>query len=154
MTGYVTVSYEGNSPHVALNTLNIIVSEADDLVRNSSIQLSLHRMKYLDHMLQSTTNPDYRSSLLSTYSTEATKVMMGKSDPYYTFDVVDPPILPQVPVWPSIPILMIAAVAFGLILGIGVAFLQLMFPQLRIGLPERWMGASNSLLRKLVTRTG
>jgi len=91
VTGYVTVSFDADSPEDAANTLGKIIKAADELIRQDVKNIAAGRIVYLNNVLQKTTLQDQRDAIITILSAQEKTMMMTSADKTYAIDVIDPP---------------------------------------------------------------
>lgn len=120
-TGIVTVSIDWRDPAIAAQWAAQLVTLADDEMRRRSIDEARASMAFLEKHLQETGVVELRQAIYSLMESETKRIMLASSRPEYAFRVIDPARTPDAdaPVWPNVPLILIAA----LLSGVGIVFL-------------------------------
>jgi len=117
------ISYIADSPAFARDFLGMVISTADDVVRNDKLVNELNRIDYLSGALDKTRELYLRESLSQLLQTEQRQMMVLKADRYYSFDMVDPPAADNIPTSPKASFIVVAGFLGGLLFGMAYAFL-------------------------------
>ncbi len=99
-TGYATVSLKSGSPADAERLLNLILLEADNIIREDKRRDVAARIAYLDKALQHVMLADQRPELIDILSQQQQEMMMIESDHRYASLLIDPPHAPLKPTSP------------------------------------------------------
>lgn len=120
-TGFVDVAYKHRDPDVALRFLNLVYSEADELLREQDRIESRKRRAYIEQQLQGARVLDTRQALIGLLANEERSAMLLESDLPYAARIIDPPFVSSNPTEPAlklvfgVPFFLAAAVGFLLI---------------------------------------
>jgi len=109
-TGFATITFNFSSPEKTEDLLNIILLEADNIIREDKRRDVAARIAYLDTTLASLGIADEKQQLIDTLSQQQEEMMMIQSDHRYASLLIDPP---HAPLKPSSPLPTIdAGIAF------------------------------------------
>ncbi len=120
-TSFMDVTYEHTDPKFALRLLNLVYSEADELLREQDRVDSRKRRAYIEQQLQRASILDTRQALIGLLGNEERSAMLLESDLPYAARIIDPPFVSSRPTEPvlmfifGVPIFLAAALGFLLI---------------------------------------
>jgi hypothetical protein len=109
-TSFATVTFKSGSPTGAERILNLILQEADNIIRQDKKRDVSARIGYLNSALENLTNADQKPAMIDILSEQQQEMMMVAADHRYASVLIDPPHSPLVPTSP-VPVLY-AAIAF------------------------------------------
>lgn len=109
-TGFATVTIQFSSPQGAERLLDLILLEADNIIREDKRRDVAARIAYLNSTLGDLAIADEKEQLISTLAEQQEEMMMIQSDHRYASLLIDPP---HAPLKPSSPLPTVdAAIAF------------------------------------------
>jgi len=117
-TGLVTLSYADMDPKFARHLLNVMVGEADQMVREQDRIQNTQRIAYLQQELQRPMTQGEQSAVIGLLGNEYYQKMILKADRFYSIDEIQPANLAIIPSWPNPIILLAIAVVVGGLLGL------------------------------------
>ncbi|HEY5048987.1 MAG TPA: Wzz/FepE/Etk N-terminal domain-containing protein [Rhizomicrobium sp.] len=111
-TGFATVTFKFGSPAEAERILNLILLEADNIIRQDKRRDVAARIAYLNEALEHITLADQKPAMIEVLSQQEQEMMMVASDHRYASVMIDPP---HAPLKPTSPLPTVdAAIALGL----------------------------------------
>lgn len=109
-TGFATITFSFSSPEKTEDLLNLILLEADNIIREDKRRDVAARIAYLNTTLANLGIADEKQELIDTLSQQQEEMMMIQSDHRYASLLIDPP---HAPLKPSSPLPTIdAGIAF------------------------------------------
>ncbi len=100
-TNISEVSLRFDNPVAAQKLLDIILDEADSLMRTDKRRDIAARITYLQDQITKITLDDQRSAMISLLTIQQNTMMMIAADHHYASNVVEPPHAPGKPTWPN-----------------------------------------------------
>lgn len=94
-TGFVAIKVEHISPVFAKEFLELIIREANALLRDRDMRESSQALNYLKSELASTTFSEIRDSINSLIKAQLETQMMTKINEDYSLSVIEPPFVPE-----------------------------------------------------------
>lgn len=94
LTSLITVKIKWTDPGLATNWANLILSEANLLLRNELREGADRKIAFLEGKLAGTSNVEVRNSLLVLLQAEIKKSMLVDADPTFPIRVIDPATTP------------------------------------------------------------
>ena len=116
--GIINISIEHISPIFAKNLLDLIIREADNLLRQKDLQRSSEALAYLTLELSKTSLLDIKNSLNQLILSQLQSQMMAKISTNYVLNVIEPPFIPENKFKPSRSLICLLGLVFGFVLGI------------------------------------
>lgn len=117
------ISFIYDNPAFARDFLRMVIETADEVVRNDKLVNERNRIDYLDRTLAKTQELYLRESLSQLLQNEQRAMMVLQADRYYAFDMVDPPVVDNVPTAPKPTFMLLAGFLVGLMVGSTWAFI-------------------------------
>ena len=112
------VSIEHISPIFAYEFLDLIIREADNLLRQRDLKRSSEALEYLTSELSKTSLLDIKSSINALILSQLQTQMMAKVSNNYIVNIIDPAFIPISTSKPSRSFIRLTGVVLGLIFGI------------------------------------
>tara|TARA_B100000686_G_C16648873_1_gene894393 strand:- start:161 stop:1114 length:954 start_codon:yes stop_codon:yes gene_type:complete len=125
--GFIHAVTTHTNPNEAKRFLNIIFSEADQLIREQDRARAIKRLKYLINKLEEVTNIDHRGSLISLLTKEQGKLMFLDSEGSYTAKIVDPIFVSRNPTSPDTRMMFAIPIIISNIIGFSILTLIALF---------------------------
>jgi hypothetical protein len=97
------ISFRYDDRYASQRILDIVLEQADLLMRADRHKDIASRIVYLENQLTKTTFEDQRESIISLLTTQQNTMMVITADHRYASYIVEPPHTPQKPSWPDIP---------------------------------------------------
>jgi len=95
-TNLITISVEHISPIFAKEFLELIINEADELLRNKDLQESSAAIAFLNNEIPKSSLITMRDAISKLVETQLQKQMMTKINEEYLLKVIEPPFIPEV----------------------------------------------------------
>lgn len=124
-TQLYTVSLDGADREATVRLLTMILTEADNIVRQDRLGNAARRMTYLKEMSAQSPELFLRDSLQQVAMEQQRSLMMLKADRLYAVDLVDPPNADGTPVAPRGRVVLMIALTLGLVFTVLVVYLML-----------------------------
>ena len=144
---YINVAFDSSSPKNAENMLNIILSRADNIIRQEQLKDVHARIEYIRSELPNVTQADQREALIETLSGQEEVEIMLVADQRYASTLIDPPHALPSPTSPMPPSRALTLAAFvslifwGLLVGfeLKLGMIGNVLRRFRLGPPNRPM---------------
>lgn len=117
-TGYVTVSIEHQSPIVAAEWVNWLVTDINAVVKAQDVAEATNSIEYLTRQAAATPLADLQVVFFELIQSQTETVMLAEVRPEYVFKVIDPAVVPEVKSKPSRALICILGTLLGAMLGI------------------------------------
>ena len=114
----IMLSVEHISPVFAQGFLDLIIREADNLLRQKDLQRSSESLAYLTPELSKASLLDIKNSLNQLILSQLQSQMMAKISTNYVLNVIEPPFIPENNFKPSRSLICLLGVMLGFVLGI------------------------------------
>jgi LPS O-antigen subunit length determinant protein (WzzB/FepE family) len=118
MTGFISIKVEHISPVFAKDFLELIIQEANTLLRNRDMQESNQALQYLKIELSKTSYVEIRDSINSLIEAQLETQMLAKINKEYSLAKIEPPFIPDQKSKPIRSIIVIIATFFGGVLSV------------------------------------
>ena len=99
--GFVSLSVDHFSPHVAKKILEIFIKEINETTRNEDISTAQQIISYLEEENLNTRNIDLKLGINSLIQSQIKKIAIANSSPQYVLKVISPPYAPESKFSPS-----------------------------------------------------
>lgn len=108
--GMVTISIKHVSPYIAQQWNQLIINKINNRVRSKVIQESETSIEYLRDQIKRTEISDLKLTFYELIKAQTEKAMLANTRPDYVFRVIDPPLVPELKIYPrrTIMVLMFA----------------------------------------------
>ena len=116
-TGLTTVSIEHQSPDVAQRWVELMVTRVSEDLRSKDIQEAEDSIEFLEKQREMTSLVAL-DEVFTTYRGETTTIMLAHVSKDYVFDVIDPPVAPDLKSRPSRSVVVVIGSLLGGILGL------------------------------------
>jgi uncharacterized protein involved in exopolysaccharide biosynthesis len=117
-TGFVKLSIEWGDPALAAHWANSMVRMLNDHLRVRAVEEAQRSTSYLQEQLDQTTVIERRQMFVRLMETETRKIVLAKARPEYAVRVLDAAVVPEEKVRPRRPIIAIAALLIGALIGV------------------------------------
>lgn len=117
-TGFVTLSFEHQSPIMSRDMVNQMIKFVNDRLRTNDIEQAERSIEFLESQISSTSLSEIRSGLYELVQSQTETIMLAKANPEYVFRVIDPALIPEEKNSPKRALIAIVGTVFGGILGI------------------------------------
>lgn len=125
--GVVTVTIRYQDPQIAAKWANEYVALANELIRARVLSETQAALSYLSQVVEQSSVTEIKNSTYLLIQRHLEEQIEAKSRPDYAFQVVDPAIVPGQPSPPGRKVVLIGAIAAGLLLGSLLAVFQEFF---------------------------
>ena len=123
-TGIVTLGIEWSDAAVAADWAEDLVKRINERLRARDLSESEQKLAYLNEQLAQASLVELRQSISRLIENEVQTITLAKAESEYAYRVIDPPRIPKAPIFPKrIPIIIIAMM-FGGMVGIGLVLLR------------------------------
>lgn len=100
-TGLQTVSVEWSNPTLAQQWLTDLIARTNAMLRAKAIERSNRNLAYLNEQVERTAVVELRAAIYKLIEEEIKKQMIAQGSVDYAFRYVDPPVLPEKPIFPK-----------------------------------------------------
>ena len=114
----IDISIEHLSPIFAKEFLDLVIREADALMRQKDLQQSTDALAYLTSEISKTSLVAMKSSMNQLIQSQLETHMMAKISTNYVLNVIEPPFIPENNFKPSRSLICLLGVMLGFVLGI------------------------------------
>ena len=126
-TGFITMSVNHYSPHVAKKWADLILEEINLKVKNQEIKKAERSIEFLENEIKDTNNNKLIEDLYSLVLKEMETIMLANSSPEYVFTTIDPAYSPERKSAPLRSLICIFGTILGAIIGFLVIFIRNIF---------------------------
>ena len=116
--GLIYLSLEHKSPVFAKEFLDLIIREADSLMREKDLQQSSDALEYLINEISKTSLIEMKNSMNQLIQSQLETQMMAKISTDYALKVIEPPFIPERKFSPSRSLISLVGTMLGFVLGI------------------------------------
>ena len=124
ITGFITIYVEHISPVFAKEFLELIIREANVLIRNKDIEVSSKALKYLKSELSKTSFVEIKESINSLIEVQLETQMLTQINEDYILIEIEPPFIPEEKSKPSRSLICILGTILGGMLSICIALIR------------------------------
>ena len=114
----ITISVEHISPIFAKEFLELIINEADELLRNKDLQESSAAIAFLNNEIPKSSLITMKDAINKLVESQLQKQMLSKVNKEYILKVIEPPFIPEVKSKPTRSLICILGTLFGGMLAI------------------------------------
>lgn len=125
--GLVTLSVNHQSPEVAEQWTNWLISEINNHMRERDIQEARRSLEYLNEELQETALSNMQQVFYQLIEKQTQTIMLANVRPEYIFQVLDPPVVPEQKAKPSRALICIIGTFLGGFLSVGFVLIRNIF---------------------------
>jgi uncharacterized protein involved in exopolysaccharide biosynthesis len=119
-----TVQIEWKDPAVAASWANGIVALANDIIRARALDDAQRNISYLNSQIVQTNVLEVQRVMYNLIENETKTLMLANARKEYAFTTVDPAVAPELRIRPRRTVMVLLGAAFGLMLGMAVAFVH------------------------------
>lgn len=94
-TGFVTVSVEHQSPHIAQQWATLLVQEVNQAMKEKDVVEAQRSIDFLQGQLSSVALADMRTVFYQLIEEQTKTVMLAEVREEYVFSTIDPPVVPE-----------------------------------------------------------
>lgn len=127
LTGYISVKVDHISPIFSQKLLEIIIFECNKKIQEKVLKDSDEALAYLDNELRKEPLNELRVSISELIKQKMKIKMTASVSEYYSFEIIEPPFMPEVKNRPSRSIICILGAFLGLFLGILYVWIKYYF---------------------------
>ena len=126
-TGFVNLSVDHYSPYIAKQWLDAIILQINNSVREKDIIQAEAAIEQLNLEINSTRLTDLKSNLYGLVEKQIEKKVIAQATPEYVFQIIDPPIVPELKSSPRRAVICILGAIAGTILGCLIVLIRFYF---------------------------
>ena len=104
-TGLVTISVAHQSPFVAQHWVELIIESVTEELRNNDIKEAEESIKFLEQKRSETALVSLDEVFAQLIEEQTKTIMLAQVSKDYVFDVIDPPVVPELESQPFLPVL-------------------------------------------------
>lgn len=116
-TGMVKLSFKHHSPNLSKEWLEEIISLINTDFKNRDVASANRSIDFLDQQINNTNISEIKIVISDLIQSQIQTVMLAESTPEYLFQMIDPPIAPEIKIEPKRAIICITAAILGSFLG-------------------------------------
>jgi LPS O-antigen subunit length determinant protein (WzzB/FepE family) len=128
ITGLIEFKFEHQSPRVSKQVLDFIIKDLNQYIRDREIIEARDSIKFIELQISKTPVPEVRKALAKLIELKAQKMMIGETTDEYALKIIQSPIEPEAPAYPSRRIICIVITLLG---GVLSSLFVLIFHQIR-----------------------
>ena len=128
ITGLIEFKFEHQSPQVSKDILDFIIKDLNQYIRDREIIEARDSIKFIELQISKTPVPEVRKALAKLIELKAQKMMIGETTDEYALKVIQSPIEPEAPSYPSRRTICIVITLLG---GLLSSIFVLIFHQIR-----------------------
>jgi len=110
-TGLVTLAIDWRDPVMARDWAQGLIDAVNADMRGRAVEQSKRNIAFLKEQLEGTDTVELRSAVFGVMESEMKNAMLASVRTEFAFETIDPPVVPEKPVWPN-PILLAAVGLF------------------------------------------
>lgn len=123
-TGFITISMKHQSPFLAKQWIELVVSEVNDFYRQKDKSESEKAVDYLNQQIKNTGLSEIKQVIAELLREETQKLALIEANDYYVFDYIDPPAVMEEKALPNRFIIIIISIFLGGIFGIFIVIFR------------------------------
>ena len=135
-SGLIYLSVVHISPVFAQEFLDLIIHEADTMMRQQDLQQSSDALEYLASEISKTSLIEMKGSMSQLIRSQLETQMMAKISTDYALKVIEPPFIPEIKFKPSRSLISILGTGLGFVLGILLILIRYYFDLTGISMPS------------------
>ncbi|MGY0616913.1 Wzz/FepE/Etk N-terminal domain-containing protein [Vibrio sp. FJH11] len=125
VSGSTIISLTNQSPILARQWLNWLISDLNDWMKNKDINQAKNNIQYLEKQLNLTNLSEMQNVFYQLVEEQTKKLMLAEAQENYIFDIIDPPVVPEEKDSPSRAIICVLGTLIGTILSIFIALIRI-----------------------------
>jgi uncharacterized protein involved in exopolysaccharide biosynthesis len=118
----VNLSFEAQEPEMARKILNYYIDGLSDFLRNQILTDAAAQQRHLGEQIAKTSDPLLRNRLYELIAKQIEQETLARVQRYYSFNVIDPPYVPERKFKPKRTLICVLSVVVALFLAIFLAF--------------------------------
>ena len=123
-TGLISVSVEHESPDIAKQWVELMVSRVSEDLRSKDIREAEESIKFLETQREKTSLVSLDEIFAQLIEEQTKTIMLANVSKDYVFDVIDPPVAPELKSKPSRALICVLGTLLGGMLGVVVVFIR------------------------------
>ena len=123
-SGYVTVSIDHQSPIIAAQWVNWLVSDVNAAVKAKDVTEAEKSIEYLKKQITSTSLADLQAMFFELIQSQTETMMLAEVRPEYVFNVIDPAIVPEEKSKPTRALICVLGTLFGGMLSVVIILIR------------------------------
>ena len=116
-SGFINISIDHYSPYIAKQWLDLIIDQINEVIRKKDIEQANRAIGHLNDEIRATRLADLQNNLYSLVEKQIEKKVLAQATPEYVFQIIDPPIVPELKSSPRRAVICILGAIAGGILG-------------------------------------
>ena len=124
LSGFISIKVEHVSPLFAKEFLELVIKEANTLMRERDLEQSSMAIDYLKTELAKTSYVEIKSSINSLIEAQLETQMMARLNNDYILGTIEPPFIPEEKSRPTRALICILGFVFGIVVSISSLFLE------------------------------
>ena len=117
-TGFIHISIDHYSPYIAKEWLDKIILQINDTIRYKEINNAELAIQYLQEEINSAQSSELKLGLYKLIQSHTEKKVLARATPEYIFEIIDPPLVPEIKIKPRRSSICIIGAIIGFMLGI------------------------------------
>ena len=130
--GVIYISMEHKSPIFAKEFLDLVINQADSLMREKDLQQSSDALEYLTSEISKTSLIEMKSSMNQLVQSQLETQMMAKISTDYAIKVIEPPFIPEIKSRPSRSLISLIGTILGFVLGVFLILIRYYFERITV----------------------
>lgn len=123
-TSFTQLSFEHESPYVAQQVVERLIANINSSIRNKDIEKAERSIAYLRQEIASSDITELQSGLFDLIQVQIEKVMLANANPEYVFQVIDPPLVPELKAKPKRALICVVGAFLGALIGLFIVLLR------------------------------
>ena len=123
-TGFVSVSFDHQSPFVAANWVKWLIDDVNETMRAQDIAEATRATSYLREQVEQTSSKDIQALLFELIQRQTETAMLAEVRPEYVFKTIDPAVAPEVKSKPNRALICVLGMLLGGMLGVVIVLIQ------------------------------
>jgi len=143
----IKVGFDHKDPETAKKIVDYYLTELSEVLREEVLQDAAQNMRFFREQLDRTFDTLLKEKIYTLLAKEIEKETFAKAQKYYSFQVLDPPIVPDPDkkVWPKRALICILTVIVAFFCAVFLAFFKEYLYRLKIDDPERYQNLVQGL---------
>ena len=118
----IQISVKSANPLFAQMLLTKLIDEADSKLRQRAIKLATDNQEYFSSLLSQSKNVKINDRIKTLLTSQIEQAMYAQTKANFLFEIMDPPIVPDQPISPKRPLVLVVSLITSFILGIFIVF--------------------------------
>ena len=112
--GFIKISFEHFSPFVAQQILESLILEINDVIKKDDVTKAENSINFLEEQIANTQILEVRSGFTKLIQSQIETIMLANASPYYRFEILSPPVVPELKSGPNRTLIFILSILIGL----------------------------------------